>query len=194
MASSNVVPFPSVPERAADERFDQLVEQYASILRAHIAQHCPRHLGIQISDVEQEALLRLWRALRDERNVADAASYIYRIAVTTTIDAVRRVVARREEQLAVLEDDEAAVAPRADPKQRPDAIMERRETMEMLMDALRELPENRRRCVELHLQGFNSSDIAELLGWSEAKARNLVYRGMDDLRAILERKGLGPNR
>ena len=28
-------------------------------------------------------------------------------------------------------------------------------------------------------------DIAELMGWSEAKTRNLVYRGLDDLRREL---------
>ena len=194
--SPNVVPFPAMPDRAVDERFEQLVDQYAAILRAHIAQHCPRNLGIQVSDVEQEALVRLWRALRDERNVVDAASYIYRIAVTTTIDAVRRVIARREEQLADASDDETpARAPYIDPKQAaPDEIVERRETMQMLIDAIAELPENRRRCVELHLQGFNTTDIAALLGWSEAKARNLVYRGMESLRDILKRKGIGPAR
>ena len=195
MTSPNVVPFPSVPDRALDERFDRFADQYTKILRAHIARHCPRHLGIQINDIEQEALLRLWRALRDERNVVDAASYIYRIAVTTTIDAVRRVIARREEQLATHDEEGlAGAAPHADPRQRPDVMMERRETMEIVLDSLGELPENRRCCVELHLQGFNTVEIAELLGWSEAKVRNLVYRGMDDLREILERKGLGPNR
>jgi RNA polymerase sigma-70 factor (ECF subfamily) len=191
--SPNVVPFPAMPDRAADERFEQLVDQYSAILRAHIAQHCPRNLGIQVSDVEQDALVRLWRALRDERNVVDAASYIYRIAVTTTIDAVRRVIARREEQLADASDDEApARPPITDSRPAPDEVVERRETMKMLMDAIAELPENRRRCVELHLQGFNTTDIAALLGWSEAKARNLVYRGMESLRDILKRKGIGP--
>lgn len=184
-----------MPDRSVDERFEQLVDQYAAILRSHIAQHCPRHLGISVSDIEQEALVRLWRVVRSEKNVVDAASYIYRIAVTTTIDAVRRVLARREEQFGDSSDDESSVpAFAADTKQSPEAIVEQRETMETLMSALAELPDNRRRCVELHLQGFNTSDIASLLGWSEAKARNLVYRGMESLREILKRKGIGPAR
>jgi len=192
--SPNVVPFPTMPERSVDERFEQLVDQYAAILRSHIAQHCPRRLGIQVSDIEQEALVRLWRVVRAEKNVVDVASYIYRIAVTTTIDAVRRVLARREEQFGDSSDDESSVPAFADSKQSPEAIVEQPETMELLMSALAELPENRRRCVELHLQGFNTNDIAALLGWSEAKARNLVYRGMESLREILERKGIGPAR
>src|SRR6266852_6107269 len=53
MTSPNVVPFPPVPDRALDERFDRFADQYATILRAHIARHCPRDLGIQINDIEQ---------------------------------------------------------------------------------------------------------------------------------------------
>jgi len=192
--SPNVVPFPAMPDRTVDERFEALVDQYSTILRAHIAQHCPRRLGIQVSDIEQEALVRLWRVVRAEKNVIDAASYIYRIAVTTTIDAVRRVIARREEQLGDEVDDEPSLPPFANSNQSPEAIAEQRETMKVVMSALAELPDNRRRCVELYLQGFNTNDIAALLGWSEAKARNLVYRGMDTLRDILKRKGIGPAR
>ena len=33
-------------------------------------------------------------------------------------------------------------------------------------------------------------EIAELLAWSEAKVRNLVYRGLDDLRDALRREGI----
>src|SRR5207253_7243287 len=54
MTSPNVVPFPSVPDRALDERFERFADQYTKILRAHIARHCPRHLGIQINDIEQD--------------------------------------------------------------------------------------------------------------------------------------------
>ena len=107
------------------------------------------HLGIQAADVEQEAMLRLWRALRDERNVDDLASYIHRIAVTATIDAIRRVAARREEQLGADEDAAGPALPPADPRQSPDAIVARRRAMEGLMKALARLPANRRRCVEL---------------------------------------------
>jgi RNA polymerase sigma-70 factor (ECF subfamily) len=40
------------------------------------------------------------------------------------------------------------------------------------------------------LQGLNTAEIGELMGWSEAKARNLVYRGLDDVRSQLRAHGL----
>ena len=35
-------------------------------------------------------------------------------------------------------------------------------------------------------------EIAALLGWSEAKTRNLLYRGLADLRSALAARGIGP--
>ena len=178
-------------EEEASARLERLLERYAALLRDQIAQHCPRHLGIQIGDIEQEARLRLWKALQREKELHDPASYIYRIAVTTTIDAVRRVLARREEQLHVDEENgEPIVDFVADPVQAPDAVTERRQLMSAIAAALGSLAESRRQAVELHLQGLTVSEIAELLRWSEARSRNLVYRGMQDLREALRREGI----
>jgi RNA polymerase sigma-70 factor (ECF subfamily) len=43
----------------------------------------------------------------------------------------------------------------------------------------------------MYLAGYTREDIAELMGWSEAKTRNLVYRGLDDLRRALTAMGIG---
>ena len=94
------------PDTARDAQFNLVVDEYGRFLSNAIAQLCPKDLGIQFSDIEQDAKLRLWRALESEREIRDLASYIYRIAATATIDAVRRVKARREEQLCVAGEDE----------------------------------------------------------------------------------------
>lgn len=172
-----------------------LLERYSGLLRSLIRRHCPRDLGIQIGDVEQEARLRLWRALAREKEILDPASYIHRIAVTATIDAVRRVRARREDQLRTAgstEDDEMIAGEETviDEAQSPQADAERRELMETIARVVDSLAGNRRRAVELHLQGLTLPEIAMLLGWSEAKVRNLVYRGLDDLRDALRREGI----
>jgi len=41
-------------------------------------------------------------------------------------------------------------------------------------------------------QGLSPGGDRELLGWSEATTRNLLYRGLDDLRAVLAKEGIGP--
>lgn len=181
---------PSSPSKDAADRFERLLERFAPLLRAVIARQCPRDLGIQAADVEQDARVRLWRAFEREKELSDPASYIYRIAVSTTIDAIRRVTARREVQLPMEAADDSRSEFTADPAHGPDALSERKEVMAKIAAAVSGLAENRRRAVELHLQGLTLAEIAELLGWTEGKTRNLVYRGLDDLRDALRREGI----
>ena len=177
-----------------ETRFDAILREHGALLRNAIARACPKDLGIQIEDVEQEARLRLWRALEREREIHDSASYLYRIAATATIDAVRRVKARREEQLRVAgeesEDEPTMGISVAAVGRSPEHAAEQTELVERVREAIASLPDNRRRCVGLHLEGMTTQEIAGLLGWSEPKARNLVYRGLNDLRKALRAKGI----
>jgi hypothetical protein len=50
--------------------------------------------------------LRLWRAIEAEREINFHGSYIYRIVVSVTINAIHRTKARPEEQLRLAEDNE----------------------------------------------------------------------------------------
>ena len=54
------------------------------------------------------------------------------------------------------------------------------------------LAESRRAVVRMHLAGYERAEIGDLLGWSEAKTRNLLYRGLADLRQILDSWGIRP--
>jgi RNA polymerase sigma-70 factor (ECF subfamily) len=177
-----------------ETRFDAIVEEYGAFLRSVIARLCPKDLGIQFDDVEQEARLRLWRALASEREILDLASYLYRIAATATIDAVRRVKARREQQLCVSEEESGehglAVSVASDPDDSPERAVEQHDLARRVVAAVETLAENRRRCVRLHLEGFTTEEIANLMNWTEPKARNLVYRGLKDLRERLRAAGI----
>ena len=44
--------------------------------------------------------------------------------------------------------------------------------------------------VRMYLNGYNHVEVADRLGWTEARARNLVYRGLADLRAALGEEGV----
>lgn len=180
-----------MPERdpSPEERFAEVVETYGALLRAAIVRLAPKHLGIDFDDVEQEARLRLWRALEREREIDDLASYLYRVAATATIDAIRRVKARRETQWAETE-EEAPVARLISPEPSPERAAAAREIADRAARELQRIPESRRRAVGLYLQGLGSGEIGRALGWTEAKARNLLYRGLEDLRRRLRAAGV----
>jgi len=178
----------------AESRLNAILDEYGAFLRRTIAHLCPKDLGIHFNDIEQDARLRLWRALQSEREIRDPASYLYRIAMTATLDAVRRIKAKREEQLRLVEDEyEDEGAPLtlfSDPNRSPEAEAGRKQLAGKVRTALSRLSDNRRRAVGLYLEGMASQEIATLLGWSEPKARNLLYRGLCDLRARLRAEGI----
>jgi RNA polymerase sigma factor (sigma-70 family) len=176
----------------AEVRFNSIVDEFGRYLRNAIAHVCPRDLGIEFGDIEQEARLRLWRALQAGTEIRDPASYLYRIAATTTIDAVRRAKARREEQLRLADDESEGKmdALPAGPGSSPDRIAERRLLTRKIREAFGRLPENRRNAVVLYLEGLSSREIASSLGWSESKSRHLTYRGLEELRRYLREEGI----
>lgn len=179
-------------EDEADAQLERLLEEHGAALDRMVASLCGRGGAIDPSEVKQEVRLRLWRALRSERKVERPASYLYRLAATATIDAARRLRARREDQMEATADASGASLPRKlrDPHPGPEVLARSAELGDRLERAIGALAENRRVAVELHLQGFNSVEIGELRGWTEAKARNLTSRGMKDLRARLREEDL----
>ena len=181
------------PEK--EDRFNRVLDQYGEFLSRTIAQVCPRDLGLDLSEIIQEARLKLWRALESEREILHLGSYIYRIAVTATINAVRRVKARREEQLSPDCDAEEGDEDRQgfladDPRKAPDRLAEQGEIVRKIEEALKRLPENRRLAAGLYLEGMTTGEIGDLMGWSEPKARNLAYRALNDLRRELRLMGI----
>lgn len=182
------------PDTERDRQFNLVLEEYGRFLSNAIAQLCPKDLGIQFTDIEQDARLRLWRALESEREIRDLASYIYRIAATTTIDAVRRVKARREEQLRLVSDEderETRISQlAADPDRSPDLMTERLQLIQKVQATLAQFPDDHRRALGMHLEGMTTHEIAGVLGCNEPKARNVVYRGLKDLRQKLRAEGV----
>jgi RNA polymerase sigma-70 factor (ECF subfamily) len=177
-----------------EDRFNAIVEEYGRFLRQTIIHVCPKDLGLLYDEIEQESRLRLWRALKDEREIQDPASYLYRIAVTATLDSIRRIKRMREEQISGGDEPGMSDFPWralvADPGRAPDREAERRQLVAKVKEALARLPDNRRIAVGLHLEGLTTQEIADLLGWSEPKARNLVYRGLNDVRQFLKEAGI----
>jgi RNA polymerase sigma-70 factor (ECF subfamily) len=74
----------------------------------------------------------------------------------------------------------------------PDRLTEDRELRARVAGAIRELSDARRPVVRMYLAGYQSEEIATRLGWTEPKTRNLLYRGLTELRERLTQLGIGP--
>ena len=150
------------PPLEIEARFNAILEEYGKFLRRTVVRLCPKDLGLDFNDIEQEARLRLWRALQSEREITDLASYLYKIAATATIDALRRAKAKREQQFEAThgEEPEAGDLPAplvSHPGHSPERLAEQQELMRKIAAALARLAENRRRAVGLYLEGMTGS-------------------------------------
>lgn len=147
----------------------------ALLLRA-VARHCPRELHSQQEDLVHTAWLRIVEREGGEDFTRLEPSYFWRVAFTVVIDEIRRRGARAT-QARALEALPVAVAPG------PDLGAE-------IRDCVEKLPASRQLPVILHLQGFRNIEVARACQWTEKRAENLVYRGLEQLRRCLEAKGL----
>ena len=140
-------------------------------------------------ELVQEVRIRLWRALETGDRISGApASYVYRAAISAAVDLIRRRRARREVHVDHGRASGEAVFGRSELVDLP----ERGELAERVAAAVEALLPTRRPVVRMYLAGYRLEEIAGLLGWTAARTRNLLYRGLGDLRESLQRQGIGP--
>jgi RNA polymerase sigma-70 factor (ECF subfamily) len=138
----------------------------------------------------QEVRIRLWRARGTSEQIGETnTSYVYRTASSAALDVLRRRRARQADRHEAIDDGGVAVI--AAPAPGPHEQLEGSELAGRVSRAIEAIPASRRPAVRMHLAGYPREEIAQLMGWSEAKTRNLIYRGLADLRERLAGEGVG---
>lgn len=164
--------------------------QIRNALERAVRSVCPPSLADRRDDLVQAALMRVAKLQRRSETERELTSfYLRRVAHSALVDEIRRLRRRGE---IPLEDDQGEERPIVSETASPEARFHAREIAQGIRDCLTHLVAPRRRAVVLHLQGHNVPETADLMGWNEKRARNLVYRGLADLRRCLEAKGLKP--
>jgi RNA polymerase sigma factor (sigma-70 family) len=124
-------------------------------------------------DIAQEAMERLWHNWDSVRLHDSPDHWLRRVAFNLAIDRSRRQAMERRNLPAVATPEAVVVEwPAPDPA---------------LWRAVRRLPERRRVAVVLRiLEDRSHTEIAGVLGCSQANARQLLRRGLAQLRASLQ--------
>jgi RNA polymerase sigma factor (sigma-70 family) len=162
---------------------DQLAGRYARLIRSVVARVAGDRAASVGEDVEQRVLVALWKVTSGEQEIHHPSSYIYRTAVRETVRILREE-RRGEENL----DDLAGRA--HSPVRTPEELANARELGAQIMASLKGLSGERRRAVRAHLAGFSVNEMMEIFDWPYNKARNLIARGMADLRRELRERGV----
>ena len=167
-----------------EARFEALVRDYGRLIRHAIARAARTDAPRLADDIEQSVLGALWQQIAREQAIDHPASYIYRAAVRETVRAIRRDRAQSAGAEPVGEAVEQVTTGTT-----PHDDLRRREQREVLRASLDTLSPERARAVKAHLAGFTVEEIMGLCGWPYQKTRNLIARGMADLRTALRERG-----
>ena len=123
--------------------------------------------------------------LIDEKKIYSYSSYIKKIVNSCVIDQIRK---SRREQGVISNEKRKRISDRRSFYKKHNFSED--QLKNMIGEALESLMASRRRVVKLFLLNMTLEEIAIFLNWSEAKTRNLLYRGLDDLKKILRVKGI----
>jgi RNA polymerase sigma-70 factor (ECF subfamily) len=168
---------------------ERVLDRFSEVAMRAGAAHGLR--GDDLDEVMQDVRIRIWKAAGDAEKLETlTSSYVYRAAASAAVDILRRRRARREQSI----DNKVESDPHLDTPavESADADLMSAETFAAIERAVDAIPVNRRPVVRMYLKGYEREEIASLLGWSEAKTRNLLYRGLDDLRQRLTVMGIKP--
>jgi RNA polymerase sigma factor (sigma-70 family) len=155
--------------------FEKLVDQYARLLGAVARRVCGRRYQALVPDVDQEIRLALWKRLKAGNDIRHPASYLYKVALATSLAVIRRYRPEREE----LEADPAE--PPRDASWGPDQLLPA-ERAHLLEEVIGTLEPDAARALRGYLTGLSHEELAALYGWSPSVARHLVYRSIERLR------------
>ncbi|MBI4163604.1 MAG: sigma-70 family RNA polymerase sigma factor [Candidatus Aenigmarchaeota archaeon] len=160
--------------------------QYFEVLdkryRAKVLNIVNSRLGHQYDteSICQDVMLRIYSSLRNGNFAPERASlgtYVYTIAVNATIDAMRRLRSRESRVVA----DNSSLD-----FDSPDKELERQETVRLVREAVRSLPEKYRRVVELRLKGMTGESVARKLGLPQNTERWRCHRARKILLEYIE--------
>jgi RNA polymerase sigma factor (sigma-70 family) len=164
---------------------EALLNQFNGLMKVQIYKFNPGRFGLDPEDICQEIKIKLWRVLSREKEIANFPSYLRKVVNSSVVDMLRKY--RREEGIFLHEKQKRISEMRDDYL----AELSANEYLkERLVEAVGSLIESRRKVVKLFLLDMTIEEIASFYDWSKDKTRNLLYRGLADLKRILKNKDI----
>ena len=137
-------------------------------------------------DVVQEVFLKVFRNVGTFRGSSSLKTWIYRIAVTKSLDEIKK--SRRRKRISSLgRIFHLNRTPDIASDQYADTPLIEKENRQILYAAMNKLPDNQRVALTLSkIEGYNNRDIADLLNLSITAVEMLIHRGRKKLAGELE--------
>ncbi len=175
-------------KRAAE--IERTIDRFSQVIRSAIRKTCPSIGKADMDDIEQQVKVAVWRQIeKNEKGIHNLGSYIWRVAYTTTSKVMKQLTEQRKELIDTWDDYRGADKAFQSPANSgPDQQYQSRELLQIVRESVDGLIDSRRQVVKLYLSGMSAEEITEYFGWTDGKARNLLSRGLADLREMLREK------
>lgn len=170
-------------DKNKEEELRKILDRFSSLIRIHIIKFNPQRFGLDPDDISQEIRIKIWRLLHHEKNIKNYPSYIKKIVNSAVIDLLRK--RKRDDGIIFMEKQMKVSEIKKD---YPAAFSLEEELRDTVAQAVESLIESRRKVVRLHLLDMTIEEISAFYNWSSNKTRNLLYRGLADLKRILKDK------
>ncbi len=174
-------------QSGAPQAFRMLVEQHMR----KVLNICYRFAGdrMDAEDLAQETFVEVHRSIRDFRGECSLSTWVYRIAVSKSLDFLRR--SRRQKRKAETEllrfDSDVAEMP-GPSSETPEAQLEQKERVRILQSALDSLPKNQRVAFVLSkYDGMSYQEVAALLKTTVPSVESLIHRAKMSLQKKLHK-------
>lgn len=165
-----------------EAEFNAILNSQAQFINYQVLTfNLPKH-GLDPEDVTQDIKIRIWKLICKEKVINNHRPYIRKIIYSSIIDQFRKH--RREEDFYRLEAHRHVSELESFYSKESFRKMAMSETVG---NAVERLIETRRQVVKLYLLNLNIREIADYLGMSQDKIRNLLYRGLADLRKLIKK-------
>lgn len=167
------------------EELSVILESYAQFMQKHIQKFNLLKYGLDPEDIMQDVRIKIWNLIRSERTVYSHGAYIKKIINTSVIDQLRRL---RRQDFLFLHEKQKRIAELSRPYDHDKEAARKIALKDSICMGVERLIRSRRQVIKLYLLGFSIQEISSYMGWSISKTRNLLYRGLADLRKYLKRQ------
>jgi RNA polymerase sigma-70 factor (ECF subfamily) len=167
--------------RRGDSRaFAVVYDRHAAVAYSLAHRICGRRAAAE--EVVQEAFLAAWRARASYASERGGLrTWILTLVRNRAIDALRHASVTTSRDV-----HDGALSAALPTLERTDAEVERRSEAELVRDALRDLPGDQQRVIELaFFGGFTHTEIAVMLGLPAGTVKGRMRLGLTKLRAAL---------
>lgn len=160
---------------------DAALSEIVSLYQSMVINICFGFVGKdEAEDVAQEVFISVWRNLKDFKKDSTLKTWIYRIAVNTSLNHLRK-----QKFNSLLESIDMALS-LGQVTSGPEEEFRKKEEKNYVRLAIRSLPRNQRIAVTLqNSRNLSYREIADIMGKSVSTVESLLFRAKSNLRKKL---------